>query len=509
MDNLPYKSDVEKWNVEHVAAYIQSQVGDYSQAFLKRGIDGRSFLALNESSFLTWASDLPIRSRQKINKLIRDINSQPSSAPLHRGGSSAAAASPAVTDIGCLRPPALAGSGSRLGRHDAGVESDSFSESDDDDDILMQEPHGSGPPTVSSQPPPRPVPLLPPSALSALSVPYPRGDVDDNGYLIAIKGRQASPSPVDQADPMYEPVEDARLQGQRDGAPPLSGDNGPPLPPRNTNQGGETRGAAFSSTKPGPSPSTKPGVSGPSTSFSATHSRLGVALPSLTGVSSTSFKSDPPQLPPLPTRSALLPPKESNKNTESSVEINTSPVNPAHLQQLLGAKKPTLPNPGRPSDDHNSLSGTVSGSSTAPGRRSAVSAVAAATGNDFAPVLRRPTNIPAAIGGDPAAVLQRSPPSTIGVGSAQIPRQSAPDEGDLSDAEEQQESVRLSDGSRVDLTPLYKSLVQRDYFHLVSRKRATELLLQDGGDGAFVLRPSSQEHPLTLSVACGGGSFNV
>lgn len=54
---------------------------------------------------------------------------------------------------------------------------------------------------------------------------------------------------------------------------------------------------------------------------------------------------------------------------------------------------------------------------------------------------------------------------------------SAGAEGGL-DSEETQESVSLSDGSRVILTPLYKSLVRYNYFQLIPRAQAEEMLMK-------------------------------
>ncbi|KAF2363140.1 Sterile alpha motif domain [Trinorchestia longiramus] len=166
MSNFPCKFDVEKWNVEEVAAYIQQmQVGDCQQAFLKRGIDGHSFLSLTEASLVSWSSDLPIKSRKKIAKLVKDINNQPALSSKLRGVTGMN--SSALSTNMMLRPSVPSTLTPR--RHPSDDSDDGFSDSDsDDEDHVIP---NLGPPALSSHPPPRHVP--PPPSTTSLPPPRP------------------------------------------------------------------------------------------------------------------------------------------------------------------------------------------------------------------------------------------------------------------------------------------------------------------------------------------------
>ncbi|XP_045135014.1 uncharacterized protein LOC123518322 isoform X2 [Portunus trituberculatus] len=69
--------------------------------------------------------------------------------------------------------------------------------------------------------------------------------------------------------------------------------------------------------------------------------------------------------------------------------------------------------------------------------------------------------------------------------------------------------VILDNGKTLDLTPLYKKLLEKPYFHLISRHKA-ENLIMPGEDGIFLIRPSTKSgHPLTLVLSLEKHPYNI
>ncbi|XP_050714386.1 uncharacterized protein LOC126997367 [Eriocheir sinensis] len=69
--------------------------------------------------------------------------------------------------------------------------------------------------------------------------------------------------------------------------------------------------------------------------------------------------------------------------------------------------------------------------------------------------------------------------------------------------------VKLENGEKITLTPLYRSIIDKPYFHLVSRDFAKNLTTT-GGAGAFLIRPSRKTgNPLTITVNNGRNNFHV
>ncbi|XP_064093230.1 uncharacterized protein LOC135205978 isoform X2 [Macrobrachium nipponense] len=71
------------------------------------------------------------------------------------------------------------------------------------------------------------------------------------------------------------------------------------------------------------------------------------------------------------------------------------------------------------------------------------------------------------------------------------------------------ERISIGDGVSVELSPLYRTLIDVPYFHAISRSKSMKLL-QKAGDGVFLIRPSTRSSdPLTLCVQYGGRTYNI
>lgn len=69
--------------------------------------------------------------------------------------------------------------------------------------------------------------------------------------------------------------------------------------------------------------------------------------------------------------------------------------------------------------------------------------------------------------------------------------------------------VSLDDDKRLQLTPLYQKLMEKSYFHLISRSKAKSLIMR-GQDGMFLIRPSTRSgDPLTLVLNVGNQLYNI
>ncbi|KAK7078652.1 hypothetical protein SK128_016970 [Halocaridina rubra] len=72
------------------------------------------------------------------------------------------------------------------------------------------------------------------------------------------------------------------------------------------------------------------------------------------------------------------------------------------------------------------------------------------------------------------------------------------------------EIVRLGEGESVTLTPLYCALMDKPYFHLISRNKSKHLLEEAVEDGVFLIRPSTRsKDPLTLSLCYSRRIYNI
>ncbi|XP_037783059.1 YLP motif-containing protein 1-like isoform X2 [Penaeus monodon] len=71
------------------------------------------------------------------------------------------------------------------------------------------------------------------------------------------------------------------------------------------------------------------------------------------------------------------------------------------------------------------------------------------------------------------------------------------------------ERVPREDGGMVELTPLYRSIFDRPYFHIISRNKSRELL-EKAEDGVFLIRPSTRSSdPLTLCLRYRSRTYNI
>ncbi|XP_064093206.1 uncharacterized protein LOC135205932 isoform X2 [Macrobrachium nipponense] len=71
------------------------------------------------------------------------------------------------------------------------------------------------------------------------------------------------------------------------------------------------------------------------------------------------------------------------------------------------------------------------------------------------------------------------------------------------------ERINIGDGVSVELSPLYRTLIDRPYFHVISRSKSKKLL-EKAGDGVFLIRPSTRSSdPLTLCLQYGGRTYNI
>lgn len=74
---VPQKDDVERWTVEQVAVWLrQMELTDCCEFFLRKGIDGRSLMELTEQELMIFGRELSIRNRNKIMRLIKQIENQ-------------------------------------------------------------------------------------------------------------------------------------------------------------------------------------------------------------------------------------------------------------------------------------------------------------------------------------------------------------------------------------------------------------------------------------------------
>ncbi|XP_071542285.1 uncharacterized protein [Panulirus ornatus] len=75
--SVPQKDDVERWNVEQVAAWLQQvELADCCEITLRKGIDGHSLLQLTEEDLVLWGRDVSIRNRKQILRLVMQIKNQ-------------------------------------------------------------------------------------------------------------------------------------------------------------------------------------------------------------------------------------------------------------------------------------------------------------------------------------------------------------------------------------------------------------------------------------------------
>lgn len=71
------------------------------------------------------------------------------------------------------------------------------------------------------------------------------------------------------------------------------------------------------------------------------------------------------------------------------------------------------------------------------------------------------------------------------------------------------ERVPREDGGMVELTPLYRSIFDRPYFHIISRNKSREML-EKAEDGVFLIRPSTRSSdPLTLCLRYRSRTYNI
>ncbi|KAF2363141.1 hypothetical protein FHG87_006106 [Trinorchestia longiramus] len=247
---------------------------------------------------------------------------------------------------------------------------------------------------------------------------------------------------------------------------------------------GESRGAFLPPNKVFPSVASKPTVA-PATSGSASSLSFTSPVPA--------FKKES-QLPPLSSRSAVTPPKplrlgSSSKPIAKAPMTNTGVKSPnvAHHpgSESLNAALRNHQSFAKKGNDHLPIPSSLSGGmSPTPLHLPSIAN-------------KKHALVPPNRNSDPSASASKSTPSTSvsSTGANAVLRRPQPTGGvqvfalgsvsgtpdtteEVEDPDDSQESVRLSDGSRVDLTPLYKSLVQRDFFHLVSRQRAEEMLTE-------------------------------
>ncbi|KAG0719041.1 Sterile alpha and TIR motif-containing protein 1 [Chionoecetes opilio] len=93
---VPHKGDVEHWTVEQVAAWLQQvELSECCDTFLRKGIDGHTFLQLSEEELFLWGRDVSIRSRKRILKLVSRIKT----LQQHTTTIRTASESVAVTDL--------------------------------------------------------------------------------------------------------------------------------------------------------------------------------------------------------------------------------------------------------------------------------------------------------------------------------------------------------------------------------------------------------------------------
>lgn len=113
----------------------------------------------------------------------------------------------------------------------------------------------------------------------------------------------------------------------------------------------------------------------------------------------------------------------------------------------------------------------------------------------------------------------KSPPQFIQQVVTSAPLEKAPkpptSSSDLSDAKRPPflpscaERINIGDGESVELSPLYRTLIDRPYFHVISRSKSKRLL-DKAADGVFLIRPSTRSSdPLTLCLQYGGRTYNI
>ncbi|XP_068236204.1 SH2 domain-containing protein 6-like isoform X2 [Palaemon carinicauda] len=71
------------------------------------------------------------------------------------------------------------------------------------------------------------------------------------------------------------------------------------------------------------------------------------------------------------------------------------------------------------------------------------------------------------------------------------------------------ERVNIGDGESIELSPLYRRLIDRPYFHVISRSKSKKSL-EKAADGVFLIRPSTRSSdPLTLCLQYCGRTYNI
>ncbi|CAL4060322.1 unnamed protein product [Meganyctiphanes norvegica] len=71
------------------------------------------------------------------------------------------------------------------------------------------------------------------------------------------------------------------------------------------------------------------------------------------------------------------------------------------------------------------------------------------------------------------------------------------------------ERMNIGEGESLEITPLYRSIIDANYFHGITRNRS-RTILEDLGDGTFLIRPSTRPgNPLALCVRCNRNTYNI
>ncbi|XP_050714403.1 B-cell linker protein-like isoform X3 [Eriocheir sinensis] len=69
--------------------------------------------------------------------------------------------------------------------------------------------------------------------------------------------------------------------------------------------------------------------------------------------------------------------------------------------------------------------------------------------------------------------------------------------------------ISLENGEQIELTPLYRKIMEKPYFQFISRAKAKELVMQ-GKEGTFLIRPSTRtKMPFTLTVKHDDRYYNI
>ncbi|XP_063873487.1 uncharacterized protein LOC135107490 isoform X3 [Scylla paramamosain] len=511
---VPQKDDVEHWTVEEMAAWLQQvELSECCDIFLRKGIDGHQFLQLTEEDLFLWGRDVSIRNRKHILKLVSQIkNLQQHSSTIR----------PTINDHHSY---ATNDDESDFSDFSNQGEEEEEEVEEEEEEVEKEEQGEEGYPVAERQP-------VQDADISDCHVPVrapfptPRNQSKERDKTLSdLEAMYLEPIEV-KPPPNVLGLRDKGFQRFQQSPPP------PPTFPFATKGPGMTRNLSSGRIPPLgdgiPAPSSLKKISGDSQahpqrpkvvnqpSFLASNNSLtGASENGRGGAMGSSFlhrlhqENKPAPLPPKPKEPPWVVPSSQEKNEHVYEYVGNpsascgGPETPGSAvtdrQSSVRPPLPPLRNQNQDLDDLE-LSSRL-GVATLSHKKKPPVSLKLSGGSDSGSASGSPKHISC------------NRPTTgnhpLLANCSSFSCKTSPSENPPNEFAPPLPYVSLDDGKRLKLIPLYQKLMEKPYFHLISRPKAKNLIMS-GEDGMFLIRPSTKSgDPLTLVLNLEKHLYNI